>query len=286
VSINNYLTAQVRGNRVENNVGPGISTVGGWGGAADNRSDITIKDNLLTGNQNPNDVAGISVLGGFASSSNQVAANLLRNTIVGNNGTGITVGSGLDNSSNNDVAVTVRDNTLENNAGPGMFTYSGFGALFLPSGTSSGNILDARIERNTVTNAVLFGISVFGGVGSFDGALTKVANNNAVNAIITDNTVTGTVGEGMLLSAGGSGAANTNAVEITVKKNTVCGNAVSNVHAIGGFLGIPFLLPPNQGAGNTVEGKITKNTATTVVVENGVAGNSATVTQLNNDLCP
>ena len=167
VSTNNYLTAQVRNNRVENNVGPGILTFGGYGGATDNRSDITIKDNLITGNQNPNDTAGIAIVGGFASSSNQVAANLLSNTITNNNGSGISVGSGLDNSSNNDVAVTVRDNTLENNAGPGIFTYSGFGALFFPDGNSSNNILDARITRNTVTNAFLFGISVFGGTGQF-----------------------------------------------------------------------------------------------------------------------
>jgi hypothetical protein len=286
VSSNNYLTAQVRGNRVENNVGPGISTAGGWGGAADNRSDITIKDNVVTGNQNPNNTAGISVLGGFAASRNEVVAGLLNNTIVGNNGTGITVGSGLDNSSNNDVAVTVRDNTLENNAGAGMFMYSGFGALFFPAGNSSGNILDARIERNTVKKAFLFGISVFGGVGSFEGAPIKVASNNAVNAVITDNTITDTVGEGLLLSAGGSGVANNNNVEITVKKNTVCGSAATDIHAIGGFLGIPFVLPPNQGTGNTAAGKLTKNTANSVVVENGVAGNSATVRQVKNDPCP
>jgi hypothetical protein len=182
--------------------------------------------------------------------------------------------------------VTIRDNTLENNAGPGMFTFSGFGALFLPGGTSSGNILDARIVRNTVKNASLFGISVFGGVGSFDGAPTKVATNNAVTAVVTDNTVTGTVGEGLLLSAGGSGVANTNSVEATAKKNTVCDSAATDIHAIGGFFGIPTLLSPNQGTGNTVEGAITKNTADAVVVENGVSGNSATVTQLNNVLCP
>jgi hypothetical protein len=175
---------------------------------------------------------------------------------------------------------------VENNVGPGIVTYGGIGALFLPGGNSSDNILDARIVRNTVKNAALFGIWVFGGLGSVDGAPIKVANNNAVTAVVTDNTVTGTVGEGMLLSAGGSGVANTNSVEVTVKKNTVCGSAATDIHAIGGFLGIPFPLPPNQGTGNTLEWTITQNTADTVVVENGVAGNSATVTQLNNDTCP
>lgn len=286
VSTNNHLTAQVRGNRVENNVGPGILTFGGYLGATDNHSDITIKDNIVTGNQNPGDTAGIAVLGGFASSSNQVAANLLSNTITNNNGNGISVGSGFESSSGNDVAVTIRDNTLENNAGVGISSYGGFGAVFFPDGNSSNNILDARITRNTVKNASLFGIAVFGGLGSFDGAPTKVANNNAVTAVVMDNTVTGTVGEGMLLSAGSFGVANTNSVAVTVKKNTVCGSAATDVHAIGGFFGIPALLPPNQGTGNTVEGAITKNTADSVVVENGVTGNSVTVTQINNAPCP
>ena len=286
VSSNNYLTAQVRGKRVENNVGPGIVTFGGYGGATDNRLDVTVKDNIVTGNQNPGDTGGIIVLGGFAASSNQVRTNLLSNSITNNNGIGISVGSGLDNSSTNDVVVTIRDNALENNAGAGIVTYGAIGALFFPGGDSSGNTLDTRIERNTVKNAALFGILVVGGVGSLDGAPIKVANNNAVTAVVTDNTVTGTVGEGMVLNAGGSGAANTNDVEVTAKKNTVCGSAATDIHAIGGSFGIPALLPPNQGTGNTVEGTITKNTATTVVVENGVAGNSATVTQLNNDTCP
>jgi hypothetical protein len=112
------------------------------------------------------------------------------------------------------------------------------------------------------------------------------ASDNRLDVLIKDNIVTGTVGEGLLLSAGGSGVANTNDVEVTVKKNIVCGSAATDVHAIGGLLGIPSLLPPNQGTGNTIGGEITKNTATTVVVENGVAGNSATVTQFKNTPCP
>jgi hypothetical protein len=290
ISTNNHLTAQVRNNIVENNVGPGIQTVGGWGGATDNSVDVTIKNNRITGNSNPNAPVGISVLGGLFASSNQVTADLLSNTIEANTGNGIAVISGLLNGSDNDVAVTIRGNTLDNNAGAGILTEGALGVppgpTAPPSGNSSGNILDARIERNTVKNAVSVGTSVFGGLGSFDGSPTKVANNNKVTAIVKDNTVTATQGEGMLLFAGGPGVANSNEVEISVKKNEVCGSAATDIHAIGGFLGIPSPLPPNQGTGNTVEGKITTNTATTVVVENGVAENSATVTQFNNEPCP
>ena len=126
------------------------------------------------------------------------------------------------------MAVTIRDNTLENNAGTGIVTYGAIGTLspVSSSGDSSNNTLDARIEHNTVKNASLFGLWVFGGFGSLDGALTKVANHNAVTAVVKDNTVTDTLlGEGILLSAGGSGAANGNVVDVTARKNTVCGSA-------------------------------------------------------------
>ncbi|MGE0827126.1 MAG: right-handed parallel beta-helix repeat-containing protein [Candidatus Binatia bacterium] len=284
----NQVYAQLLNNRITDNTGAGIiAAASEVEGGADNYLDVTIKGNTITGNSNPGDTAGIGILGGlFLSPSSQVNAQILSNTIADNNGNGITVGSGFENSSHNDVAVTIRDNTLENNAGVGILTYGGIGALVFPSGNSSNNILDTRIERNTVKNSSLFGIWVFGGLGSFDGAPTKVANNNEVTAVIKDNMVTGTLGEGMLLSAGASGVANTNSIEMTVKKNTVCGSAVVDIHAIGGFLGIPSLLPPNQGTENMVAGKITKNTADSVVVEDGVAGNVVDVTQFKNDACP
>ena len=134
-------------------------------------------------------------------------------------------------------------------------------------------------------NAFVFGIRVFGGLGSRDGAPNKVANANEVDVVVKDNTVSGTSGEGINLAAGGSGVANDNEVEVRVRKNTVCGSAGADIHALGGLLGNPFL-PNNTGTGNELEGEITKNTASTVVVEDGVAGNSADVTQSKNVPCP
>ncbi len=179
----------------------------------------------------------------------------------------------------------IRSNTLENNAGVGIFTFGAVGALFSPSGDSSGNTLDARIERNTVQNAFPFGLWVYGGLGGVDGALDKVANDNKVTALVTDNTVTGTSSEGMQLTAGSFGEANDNDVDVTVRKNTVCGSTAADIHAIGGLLGNPFL-PDNTGTGNVLEGKIFQNTATTVTLQDGVPGNLADVTQLQNDPCP
>ena len=148
----------------------------------------------------------------------------------------------------------------------------------------SGNSLDAWIEKNTVQNAFLFGIGVTGGIGSFDGLAGKVAENNEVNAVVLDNTVTGTTGEGIHVDAGGSGAANDNEVEVRAQKNTVCGSTDADIRALGGLLGNPFL-PDNMGTGNELTGNIFHNTATTVAVEDGVAGNVADVTQIKNNPC-
>jgi hypothetical protein len=106
-------------------------------GASDNRLDVTIKDNLVTGNSNPGGTAGIVLLGGLSSSyRNQVTATLLDNTVTDNTGAGIAVGAGQENSSQNRVAVKIRGNKLENNAGVGIFAFGAIGALFSPNGQS------------------------------------------------------------------------------------------------------------------------------------------------------
>lgn len=285
-SSHNLVSARILNNTITDNIGRGINVTAGLLGGSDNDVDVTVRNNIIQRNSAPGDTAGISVLGGFASSSNHLEVAFFNNSISNNNGGGITVGSGLDNSSHNDVEVAIRDNTLENNGGVGILTYSGLGALIFPNGDSSGNSLEARIERNTVRNAFLSGIWVAGGIGSFDGAAGKVAHDNEVDVVVSHNTVTGTVGEGILLTGGGSGLASSNEVEIRVRKNTVCGSAAADIGAVGGFLGIPATLAPNQGTGNKVEGEISRNTATNVVVTNGVAGNAALVTGSKNVRCP
>src|SRR5438093_3453442 len=106
----------ITGNTVSGTTGVGILALGGHfnpfdptdDGATDNRLDVTIKDNLVTGNSNPGSTAGIAIVGGlFSSSNNQVTADILDNTITDNNGNGIAVGAGLDNSSHNRVEVKI-----------------------------------------------------------------------------------------------------------------------------------------------------------------------------------
>jgi len=285
-SSHNRVSARIFNNMITDNTGRGINVTAGLLGGSDNHVDVTMRNNIIQRNSAPGDTAGISVLGGFGSSGNHLEAALFNNTVSNNNGGGMTVGSGLDNSAHNDVEAAIRDNTIADNAGVGILTYGGFGALIFPTGDSSGNSLEARIERNTVRNAFLSGIWVDGGIGSFDGAAGKVGNRNEVDVVVSNNTVTGTVGEGILLNGGGSGLASSNEVEIRVRKNTVCGSVAADIDAVGGFLGIPATLAPNLGTGNKVEGEISRNTATNIVVTNGVAGNAAQVTLSKNVTCP
>ena len=284
-------------NTISANTFAGILGVGGVAnrfdladdGASDNDLDVTITKNIIANNSNPGATAGISIVGGFFSSSrNRVSVRILDNEVLNNDGHGILVESSQENGSDNDVVATIRGNTVENNNGMGILAFGAIGAAALPSGESSRNSLDVSIKRNTVSSTLpfLYGIWVAGGIASFDGALTKIANANEVNAAVSHNTVTGTLfGEGIHLEAGGSGVANDNGVEALVEKNTVCGSAGVDIHALGGLLGSPFF-PNNTGSGNTLEGGIAKNTATTIAAENGVAGNAAIMEQAKNAPCP
>ena len=100
------------------------------------------------------------------------------------------------------------------------------------------------------------------------------------------NTVEGNTVRGIELLAGDVGLASANTTEVRVVHNTVCDNS-TDIIGEGGYSGGNILFPvPNMGTGNVLEGESFKNTATTVVVADGALGNTASVTQFNNDPCP
>ena len=122
-------------NAVSNN-GVGILIQGGFGGADENTFEVDIKDNTVTDNTS----AGIEVVGGF------------------------------DNSSNNHVTARIRGNTLERgHRNQGIGAIAGIGAASLSTGTSNNNVLDVRIEQNTVRNQTGAGMYIAAGEGSPDG---------------------------------------------------------------------------------------------------------------------
>jgi hypothetical protein len=246
-------------------------------------SDATLARNTVSGNT----VFGINVLGGYAGADdNTLDVSIKDNTVTDNDLVGIRVIAGQDNSSNNHVAARIEENTLERHQFYGIATVAGEGAVDFPTGTSNHNVLDVRLERNTVRSQTGRGIAVSVGVASPDGRAGSVADNNQANARVAHNTVEYNTDRGIELSAGGIGLASANTLEVRVAHNTVCNNAGTDIVGEGGFTGNILFPVPNLGTGNVLAGEISKNTATMVTVADGTPGNAATVTQVNNDPCP
>jgi hypothetical protein len=238
-------------NAVARNPGLGIIAIGGTGGADENTIDVDIKDNAVRDN-------------GFV---------------------GIEALSGSDNSSNNHIAARIRGNTLERgDTTAGIVAHAASGAAELSTGASNNNVLEVRIERNTIRNQTGEGMHIGGGSGSPDGRPNAVANGNHTRAVVTDNTVEDNNATGIEADAGEEGLANENTLSVSVAHNTVCNNTGTAILGEGGFSG-NALFPPNMGSGNVLTGDISHNTATTVVVQDGTPGNTATVTQSNNTPC-
>jgi len=208
---------------------------------------------------------------------NTVEVSIRDNTVTDNGGPGIRVLGGADNGSDNQVKAKITANTLARNQPAGIVIRGGFGMeTFMSSGASVHNVVDVRIEQNTLKNHSV-GVSIFGGSES-------VANNNQVAAKVQHNVVEDSMVTGVELAAGGSGVANENTLDVGVTHNTVCGDS-PDIIAEGGFSGSVVIPAPNQGAGNVLNGKISQNTAA-VIVADGTPGNTAIVEQVNNDPCP
>jgi Right handed beta helix region len=246
-------------------------------------SDTTITHNTVAENTS----FGINVNGGFGGADENIFDFRIRNNTVTDNGqVGIRVIVGQDNSSHNHVTARIRGNTLERNQLYGIAVAAGEGAVNFPTGTSNQNVLDVWIGRNTVKDHTGGGIAVCGGVGSPNGRAGAVADNNQTHAIVVQNTVADNTDRGIELCAGGFGLASANTVEVWAAHNMVCNNPGTDILGEGGFTGNVLFPVPNAGTGNVLEGEIFKNTATTVTVQNGTPGNTATVTQFHNDPCP
>lgn len=142
------------------------------------------------------------------------------------------------------------------------------------------NVLDVRIERNTVRDHLEgTGILIMGGSGD------TIADGNQARAIVKHNVIEGNTVRGISLLAGGPGPASDNTVDVRVAHNTVCNNG-ADIVGEGGFTGGVLNPTPNIGTENVLTGEIVQNTVTTVTVADGIPGNMADVMQLKNISCP
>jgi hypothetical protein len=246
-------------------------------------SNTTIARNTVSGSTS----IGINVYGGFGGADgNSLDFDIKDNTVTDNGLVGIRVIVGQDNSSHNYAEARIQGNTIERYSLLGIAAVAGEGAVVFPTGICNNNVLDVRIERNTVRSLIGNGIAVVAGAGSPDGRAGAIANNNEATAIVAHNTVEGNTASGIGLPAGGFGLASGNTLDVRVAHNTVCHNTGTDISGEGGVTGNVIFPVPNMGTGNILTGEIFQNTATTVTVANGTPGNTATVTQFQNDLCP
>jgi hypothetical protein len=158
----------------------------------------------------------------------------------------------------------------------------------LPGADGLISLREAIIAANNTLGEDLtaFAQSLSGGVGSPDGRAGAIANNNQTHVIVRHNTVEGSTVGGIEVDAGAFGLASANTTEVWVAHNTICNNTGTDIRAEGGFTGNVIFPVPNAGTGNVLTGQIFQNTATTVTVADGAPGNTADVTQFNNDPCP
>ena len=278
----------IQNNEVFENNNTGIAAYSFF--AANSRiTDLHILDNHVY--DHPNGL-GISVVGGVCGATgNTMEAEIARNTLSGNE-LGIFAGGGSNfgctgeepfpPASQNNLTVAITQNTLEDELSGGIAIYGG-----LVDGNT--NTVDATVTGNTVLRSGDYGIDVSGAAANYldDSDMEvsgAVANANTVTATLANNRVEGGARWGLAFSAAASGAASANMVEVAVQNNFVCGNDESDIFGQGGWVG-DDTLSANSGTGNALTVTLTDNSAGSVNVEDGVAGNTAMLTESGTQPC-
>ena len=221
---------------------------------------------------------------------NTLEAEIARNTLSGN-GTGINANGGTNSlcgdegsfspASQNHLTVTITDNVSED---------AGWSDIAIWGGTVDGNnnTVDATVTGNTLLGGG-HGIFVAGGSANYTDAdgmevSSAVANANTVTATLANNRVEGAMYAELHFVAGNTGAASTNMVDLDVQNNIVCGNG-GGIWGRGGVTNDENPFWANAGTGNALTITLTDNSAGSVSVEDGVAGNTAMLTESGTQPC-
>ena len=219
-----------------------------------------------------------------------VEAEIARNTLSGNgNSISIFGGSnfgcpdGLEPTSQNHLTVTITDNVSEDERWNGLIIQGG-------SVDANNNTVTATVTGNTVLRSGANGIAVVGGHSNYIDAngmevSTAVANGNTVTAMLANNRVEGAMWQGLAFLAGDAGAISNNMVEIEAQNNIVCGSGGLDIWGQGGVTNDENPFWANAGTGNALTITLTDNSAGSVSVEDGVAGNTAMLTKSGTQPC-
>ena len=233
---------------------------------------------------------GISIEGGrCGATGNTLEAEIARNTLSGS-GTGIGVQGGsnsfcgsedLSPASQNNVTVTITDNVSEDARWNGISIEGGVR-------DANNNTVTATLTGNTLLGGN-HGLRIRGGEANYTDAegmevTTAVANGNTVTATLTNNRLEGAMYAELDVTAGGHGSASDNTVDVTIENNIVCGSRDS-LWGQGGQTNDENPFWANAGTGNTLTVSLTDNSAGKVNVVDGVAGNTAMLTESGTRSC-
>ena len=186
--------------------------------------------------------------------------------------------------SQNHLTVAIADNVSEDER------WNGINILGGPI-DGNNNTVDATVTGNSVLRSGANGILVDGGIANYLDAngmevTTAMANGNTVTAMLANNRVEGAMWQGLAFVAGDAGAVSNNMVEIEAQNNIVCGSGGrADIWGQGGVTNDENSFWANAGTGNALTVTLTDNSAGSVNVEDGVAGNTAMLTESGTQPC-
>ena len=268
----------------------GFHGIAAWpyAGSDGNLTNLRLLDNHVYANG----ALGIGVGGGTCGATgNMVEAEIARNTLSGNL-VGISTWGGANEgcigefepASQNHLTVAIADNVSEDERGNGINILGG------PI-DGNNNTVDATVTGNTVLRSGANGILVDGGFANHLDAngmevTTAMANGNTVTAMLANNRVEGAMWQGLAFVAGNAGAVSNNMVEVEAQNNIVCGSGGrADIWGQGGVTNDENSFWANAGTGNALTVTLTDNSAGSVSVEDGVAGNTAMLTESGTQPC-
>jgi YVTN family beta-propeller protein len=231
----------IRNNLILGNLSDGVRISAGDN---TNRIGTIIGGNIISGNE-----VGVSVFGG--NNNNRLEVTVTGNSDVSNNtAQGILV---IGGNNNNQLGVTISGNSFFNNidqgilvSGSNMTGNGGNNVILTISGNTIRGGQPPKIPSNPRSGD---GIGINGGSGTN-------AGNNVVQAIISDNLIHNSFGEGLRVNGAATGSSSSNnTIDATITGNNIRNNGLGPFGGSGNGITItggPALSVPATTSGNRI----------------------------------